>query len=97
MHANTKRRRETNKHGQRFLQSALPSNPFCSFDHAGGNESIVYFTDLCKPIKTYIYAKKKHPFASYPTAEHSNAANLLLQTNNKNQWTFLIAQHGRRL
>ena len=28
------------------------------------------FTDLCKPIKTYIYARKKHPFASYPAAKH---------------------------
>ena len=26
--------------------------------------------DLCKPIETYIDARKKHPFASYPTAKH---------------------------
>ena len=57
----------------------------------------IYFTDLCKPIETYIYARKEHPFASYPAAKHPNAANLQLQTYDKNQWTFLITQHGRQL
>ena len=39
----------------------LPSNSFCSFDYAHGNESIIYFTDLCKPIKpTSLLGKKKH-------------------------------------
>ena len=28
-----------------------------SFDYARGNESINNFTDLCKPIEAYIYAK----------------------------------------
>ena len=52
----------------------LTSNSFRSLDYARGNESIVYFTDLCKPIETYIYASKNHPFASYPAAKHPNAA-----------------------
>ena len=42
-------------------------------DYARGNESIIYFTDLGEPIETYIYARKKHPFASYPAAKHPNA------------------------
>ena len=28
---------------------------------ARSNESIMFFTDLCKPIETYIYARKKAP------------------------------------
>ena len=65
-----------------------------SLDYA---ESIIYFTDLCKSIETYIYAKKKHLFASYPAAKHPNTANLRLHTYDKNQWTFLLTPHGRRL
>ena len=73
----------------RFFQSEpLPSNFFRNFHYAHGNESIIYFTDLCELIETYIYVRKKHPFASYPAAKHSNAANLRLQTYDKNQWTF---------
>ena len=73
----------------RFSKSEpLPSNSFCSFHSANGNESIIYFTDLCKPIETYIYARKKHPFTSYSAAKHPNAANSRLQTYDKNQWTF---------
>ena len=46
----------------RFFQSeTLTLNSCLSLD---------YFTDLCKPIETYIYARKKHPFASYPAAKH---------------------------
>ena len=60
----------------------------------GGNESIIYFTDLCKPIETYIYARKMHPFASYPTAKHPNATNLRSQTYDKDQRTFVITPHG---
>ena len=40
-------------------------------------------------MKTYIYARKKHPFTSYPAAKHPNTANFRLQTYDKNQWTFL--------
>ena len=39
-------------------------------------------------IETYVYARKKHPFASCPVAKHPNAANLRLQIYDKNQWTF---------
>ena len=82
----------------RFFQSEpLLSNSFRSFDYALGDESIIDFTNLYKPIETYIYARKKHPFASNPAAKHSNAANLLLQTYDKNQWAFFITPHGRRL
>ena len=89
-HANTKRRRGPNKHEHvAFFQSEpLPSNSFRSFNYARGNESIIYFTDLYKPIETYIYVRKKHPLASNPAAKHPNAANLRLQTYDKNQWTF---------
>ena len=75
----------------RFPQrEPLPLNSFHSFDYARGNESIIYFTDLGEPIETYIYARKKHPFASYPAAKHPNTSNLRLQTYDKNQWTFFI-------
>ena len=73
-----------------FPQSeTLASNSCRSLDYARGNESIIYFTDLCKPIETYIYARKKHPFTSYPAAKHPNTANLQLQTYDKTQWTFV--------
>ena len=55
-----------------------------------GNESFIYFTDLCKPIETYFYVSKMYSFASHPAAKHPNAANLRLQTYDKNQWTFVI-------
>ena len=49
----------TNTDTVAFFQSEpLPSNSFRSLDYARGNESIIYFTDLCKPIETYIYARK---------------------------------------
>ena len=48
---------------------------------------------LCKPIETYVYARKKHPFASDPAAEHPfasapaakhpNTAHMGLQTYDK--------------
>ena len=95
---------QTNTNTVAFFQSeSLPSISFCSFDYARGNESMVHFTDLCKPMETYVYARKKHPFASYPAANrpnaanHPNAANLRLHTYDKNQWAFLITPHGRRL
>ena len=45
----------------------------------------------------YIYARKKHPFASYPAAKHPKTTNLLLQTYDKNQWTLLLTLYGRLL
>ena len=54
-----------------LFQSKPLTFSFChSLDYARGNESVLYFTDICKPIETYIYARKKHPFASYPAAKH---------------------------
>ena len=38
--------------------------------------------------KTYIYGRKKHPFAIYPAAKHPNAANLRLQTYDKKRVDF---------
>ena len=74
---------------QLFFQSeTLTLKSCCSIDYARSNESIIYFTDLCKPIETYIYARKRHPFTCYPAAKHPNAANLRLQTYDENQWTF---------
>ena len=35
-----------------------------------GNGSIIYFTDLCKPIKRHLYGRKRHQFTSYPAAKH---------------------------
>ena len=32
--------------------------------------SLLFFNDLCKPITVYLYVRKKHPFASCPTAKH---------------------------
>ena len=65
-----------------------------SLGYARSHESIRIFTDLCKPIEIYIYARKRHPFASHPAAKHPNAANLQLQTCDKNQWTFLLCSTG---
>ena len=67
-------RRETNnhRHSRAFSQSeTLTLNSCHSLDYTRGNEYIIYFTDLCKLIETYIYARKKHPFARYPAAKHS--------------------------
>ena len=55
----------------RFFQSEILTLNSCrSLRYARGNESIISFTDLCKAIETYIYARKKHPFARYPVAKH---------------------------
>ena len=56
-----------------FQSETLTLNSFRGLDYARCNESIIYFTDLCKPIETYVYARKKYPFASYPAAKHPNA------------------------
>ena len=47
-----------------------------SLGYARGHESIRIFNNLFKSIEIYIYAKNKHPFASHPAANHSNAAYL---------------------
>ena len=46
---------------------------------------VYFFNELCKPIEIYIYARKKHPITSYPTAKHPKTTNLRLQTYGKNQ------------
>ena len=58
------RRRGTNKQTKtqsRFFQSeTLTSNSCRSLDYARGNESIIYFTDLCKSIETSMLGKITH-------------------------------------
>ena len=62
--------KRTNTDAVAFFRSKTPTYNSCrSLDYAGGNESIIYFTDLCKAIEIYIYARKKHPFASYSKAD----------------------------
>ena len=68
-----------------FWRETLTSNFFRNLDYARGNEFIIYFTDLCKRIEIYIYARKQHPFASDAAAKHPYAASLWLKTNNKSQ------------
>ena len=76
-------------HSRAFCKSeTLTSNSFRSLDYARGNESIIYFTDLCKP---------KNTFASYPAAKHPNAINLRLQIYDKRSVNFWITPRGRRL
>ena len=88
------RTEQTRTQSRFFRTEPLTLNSCRSLDYARGNESIIYFTELCKPIETYIYARKKHPFASYPAAKHPN---LRLQTYHKKQWTYLLTPHGRQL
>ena len=62
-----------------FVQSeTLTLNSCRSLDYARGHEVITYYTDLCKPIEIYIYAKEKHPFAGYPAAEHPKRSKLTI-------------------
>ena len=44
--------------------------------YACGHDSIRIFTDLCKSIEIYIYARKKHPFTSYLAAKHPKHSKL---------------------
>ena len=82
----------------RFFQSeTLTLNSCRSLHYARGNESIIYFTDLCKPIETYIYARKKHPFASYPTAKHPKHSKFAITDIQEKPVNFFIVQHGHRL
>ena len=83
VHTNRKRWWGTNKQLLVFRGETLTSNS--SLDSARGNESIIYFTKPCKPIEIYIYASKKHPFASDPAAKHPNAANLGVTGIRQNQ------------
>ena len=66
-------------HSSAFSKSETLTLNFCrSLDYARSNESIIYFTDLCKPIQTYIYARKKHTFEVIPQQSTQNTANLPL-------------------
>ena len=54
-----------------------------SLHHARDNGPITYFNDLCKPIELYIYARKKHPFTSYPAAKHPKRSKLAITNMRK--------------
>ena len=90
-HADTKRRREPSKHGhcRVFPISHYHRTPFTVLAMHAVTSLLSIFTDLCKLIETYIYARKKHPFASYPAAKHPNPANLRLQTYDKKTVDFI--------
>ena len=93
----TMRNKWTRREWHFFRSETQTINPCHSLGYARGNESIVIFNDLWKPIKTHIYARKKNPFESYPAAKHPNTANLRLQTYDKNTLTFLSRNTGRRV
>ena len=80
-------RKQTRTQSRFFRSETLTLNSCRSLHYARGNESVIYFTNPCKPKEADIYARKKHPFVSYPAAKHPNASNLQLQTYEKNQWT----------
>ena len=83
----------TNEHETMTL---FPNMSSCrSLDYARGHKSIRIFNDLCKQIEIYIYARKKHPFASNPAAKHPNAANSGLKTYDKKPVNlFTVAARG---
>ena len=44
-----------------LFQNRTQTFNFCrSLGYVHGNMSIIFFNDLCKPIRIYIYARKKH-------------------------------------
>ena len=53
-----------------FRSGTQTLNSCHSPDYARDNKLLI-FNDLCKPIELYIYARKKHPFASYAAANHA--------------------------
>ena len=71
--ANERRRWASKKPGYSdtfFWSGPQTLNSCRSLHYARGNKYIIFFNDLCKPIEIYIYARKKHPFTSYPAAKH---------------------------
>ena len=71
-----------------ILCESLPSNSFRSLGYARGNESIIYFTDLCKPIETYIYAKKNTHLQVIPQQRTQTQQTCGYRHTTKNQWTY---------
>ena len=77
-----------------FSQSeTLTLNSCRSLDYAQGNKSIIYFTDLCKLIETYIYVKKKHPFKIYLAAKHPKRSKFAIIDIREKPANFFIVQH----
>ena len=58
------------KRRNRKIVTLLPKQNTNSLRYAHGSKSVIFFKDLCKPIKIYVYSRKKHPFASFPAAKH---------------------------
>ena len=69
-------------------------NSSLSLDYARGNESIIFFNDLYKPIEIYIYARKKHPFTSYPAAKHPKHSKFAITDRRQKPGDLFIVQHG---
>ena len=63
-------RKQTRTQSRFFRSETLTLNSCRSLHYARGNESVIYFTNPCKPKEADIYARKKHPFVSYPAAKH---------------------------
>ena len=82
----------------RFFQSeTLTFNSCHSLDHAGGNDSIIYFTDLCKPIETYIYAKESTHLQVIPQQSTQTQQTCGYRHTTKPSRLFLTTPHGRQL
>ena len=95
--AHTGKNKQTWTQSRFFQSETLTLNPCCSLDYACGNESIIYFTHLCKPIETYIYARKKTPICKLSRSKAPKRSKLGLTDIRQNQWTFVITPHGRQL
>ena len=92
------KRNEQTRALSRFSHSELlSSNSFRSFDYARGSESIIYFTDLCKPIKHASMLGKSTHLQVIPQQSTQTQQTRGYRHTTKNQWTFLITPHGRRL
>ena len=52
------RTEQTRARSRFFRTEPLTLNSCRSLHYARGNESIIYFTELCKPVETYVYVRK---------------------------------------
>ena len=80
----------------RFFQSGTQAlDSFRSLGYARGNESIIYFADLCKPIEIYIYARKKAPICKLFRSKALKRRKLSVTDIRKDQWTFFCNKTAR--
>ena len=59
-------------------------------------KTALYFNNLFKSIKIYIYARKKHSFTNYSASRHLKY-NKFVMTDMRNKKPFFIVQHGYQL